>query len=148
MVLQRTLYHNAVRIDDEAGKGAEILRQQSFSSVVNGTYVMFIAEVDCIVTSAHVVVITGNPSAGHATVNKRISGSNVPTVVASQTDVDGALHDVYNLTLNGETRIKRGEIVEIAINQLAGSTVRLSIHLGWIPDLWYDDAAPHSYVTE
>ena len=144
MVLQRTLNHDALRVGDEEGKGSELLRQQTIPHVSNSTYVMLMAEVDCIIRTAYVVIVTNNPSAGDVTIQKRVPGTSNTIEIASTTNIHGDLHDIYELDIDGERHVRRGEIVEMSVLNLNNSA-RVSLHLGWMPDLWNDNANPRSY---
>ena len=144
MVLQRILNHDALRVGDEEGKGSELLRQQVNPHVGNNTYVMLLAEVDCIIRTAYVTIVTNNPTTGHVTIQKRTPGISGTVEIASMTDIHGDLHDIYELEIDGERHVKRGEIVEMSVLNSNNAT-RLSLHLSWMPDLWNDNANPRSY---
>ena len=139
----RILYYDAARVSDEAGKGAEVLRQQVIPHTADGTHALLVAEADCIITSASIYTISGSPTAGTVLLRRR-NGTNLVTI-ASSTDI-GADNIVTNLDLDGDIHVSRGEIVEMVADNFAPGGTRISFHLGWMPDLWTSETQPHSYV--
>ena len=139
----RILYYDAARVSDEAGKGAEVLRQQVIPHTNGGAHALLVAESDCIITSASAYTITGSPTAGTVLLQKR-NGANI-TSIAGITNI-GSDNTVTILNLDGDIHVSRGEVIELVAANFAPGGTGISFHLGWMPDLWTSETQPHSYI--
>ena len=138
----RVLHFDAARVGDEDGKGAEVLRQQVATDLFDGTFALLVAEADCMLRSAYVTTITGSPTNGNVSVRKRTNGG-VITVLGTR--AVGANDDVERITIT-ERQVTRGEVIEVVVSGLDPAGTRISVHLGWMPDLWTPGTYPHSYA--
>ena len=148
VMADKTLYHNAARIRDELGKGAEILRQQVVTNIGSESHLMLLAEVDCVlravyVTSTHTTTI----AAGTAQVQRRSPGATMQVNMSAAAALATLIPDRFDV---GEVpltdiEVSRGDLVYVDIAALTNNA-RVSIHLCWMPNVWSDDE-PRTYAT-
>jgi hypothetical protein len=151
MVTQKTLYHDAQRVVDEDGKGAEVLRQQNIPDQGSGTHIMLVAEVDCIVRSAYVVSADSTAVAAGSTVQiwKRTPGAAASVALSASHDLFtdlgvGAQYTMGEVPIT-DGRVSKGDVVYVGVGTLT-SSARVTLHLGWMPSIWQEDDF-RSYVT-
>ena len=139
------LYDDAVRVIDEDGKGAEILRQQSTGPLENGTNVVMVAEVDMIIRSLTAVSNGVDPTAGTVRFYRHPPGGSQVELTEAQAVAGMGADDVLEIPLSvARNAVKKGDIVKVTIAAL-NANVKLTALVGWMPDIFNPEADYRSY---
>ena len=137
-------YNDAATVSDEHGKGAEILRQQVVT--INGSVsrTPMITEVDTIIRTVKVVpaeVFTG----GTVQLFQHVSGSNTSTSITASFDLTSlAAYEIGELTIEAQYIDKDTTIYATTSSAAPGSS-HVTVHIGWMPNLWSPDADNKTY---
>ena len=138
-------YVDTATVSDEHGKGVEILRQQVVQSAGNGTYIVMVAEVDSVVRYIE-VVRHGAGVAQDVIFYKRQSGAATGARVAltANTTLTAAVaprNGIVELPLVVST-LEKDDIVECVTT---GTGTGVSMHFGWMPDMFTLEAQARTY---
>ena len=139
-------YHTAAAVEDEAGKGVEILRQQVAADLgSDANLVIMVAEVDMIIRYLKVAGNEVDPGAGTVQFFRRPPGGTTEDLTASTAVSVMGANDVLDIPLTAaRNAVKKGDLVQVTTAALT-SNVRLSAIVGWMPDMWAPDADPRTF---
>lgn len=139
-------YHDSATVSDEHGKGVEILRQQ----VVNlsggaHTEILMIAEVDMIIRNLSIVG-TVELTDGEIQFFTRASGAAAAIELTAVEDVDIGAFTIKDIPLSVDlATVKKGHILQATTTGVTPGAARLSVHVGWMPDMFGLDSVPRTF---
>ena len=138
-------YNDAATVSDEHGKGVEMLRQQVVT--INGSVsrTPMITEVDTIIRTVKVVPAALFTS-GDIQLFQSVSGSGVATSITASFDLTSlAAYEIGELTIE-EQYIDKDTTIYATTSGAAPSGSHVTVHIGWMPNLWSPDATNKTYA--
>lgn len=142
-------YNDAATVSDEHGKGVEILRQQTADVQANTVHALLVAEADTRLRRAWVVTAGTNITAGTVQIIKRAPEVTAHINMSAATAIPVSTHHAVAEIELTRVDVARGEIVQALVvgkNPTTAASV-ITVHLGWMPDLFNPDANPRSYTS-
>ena len=148
MVTPKVRYNTAATVSDEHGKGGEVLRQVISEGSNDHNRTLLYAEVDLIVRSAY-AYHRGSSTFTDGTIIIRKREINSSSTVDLTSSLDMTTIPDYGaiaIPLVANTRVNRGEMVEVLVEDATPTSSSWTVIVGWMPDLWSSNANARSYV--
>ena len=134
----KTRYVDAATVSDEHGKGAEVLRQQVTTIANNVSRTLMVTEVDSIIRAVKVVP-AALFTAGTIRLFQHVSGSSTSTSITEAFDLDSlAAYEIGEFTIE-EQHIDKDTTIFATTTSAAPSSSHLTVHIGWLPNIWSID---------
>ena len=140
-----TRYFDAATVSDEHGKGAEILRQQTFYSTATATTVMMVAEVDLIIRGLQVHRHGSGTSATVQFYRREQGASSRSALTASFAagSTNAPRYTSVDVPMTASNNaVRKGNMIEVVVG---GSSTALALSVLWMPNLWGQDAQSRTY---